>query len=113
MEDYKYDEELKVLKDIYIHSPECEYCDDKIMGKCINFNGYNLHEECVERIKKKRIDPSRYYLIEGILPKCYICKEYIFDNCLNTNIGKTHQECLGFIMFVIYKIYKIYEAMNG
>ena len=110
VEDYKYDEELKVLKDIYIHSPECEYCDDKIMGKCIDFNGYNLHEECVERIKNKRIDPSRYYLIEGILPKCYICKEYIFDNCLNTNIGKTHQECLGFIMFVIHKIY---EAMNG
>lgn len=41
------------------------------MGKCIDFNGYILHEECVERIiKNKIIVPSRYYLIDGILPKC-------------------------------------------
>jgi len=91
----------KELKYLYDNSPNCEFCDEKIMAEYVVINNYKIHKKCFEKINSKGIDKGKQYILDGITTKCYICKKIIFGEGLKTINGLSHKECLYFIMFII------------
>ena len=108
LENYKNDFVEKNLRYYYDNSPECEFCEEKIMNEAFTkYNNFNLHKNCFDKIVKKGIDPGKEYIIEGF--KCYICKKIILGEYTKTNEGLSHIDCFNFIKFIIYLCYLYYK----
>ena len=100
----------KNMRYIYDNSIECEFCEDKIFNESYrNFNNYNFHNNCFEKIIKKGIDPGKNYIFEGCEFKCYICKKIILSENIKTDEGLSHIECSNFIRYIIYLCYLYYN----